>query len=230
MERFLTTSVASLCAAPLFFRLTLQFVEPLIRQRLPDGSGASLDRSLLFSLALTLFGFVLVAVLAWYFSGHGYLRPVQMITCIMLAGWSLAGVVFFGKEPRKLDYDGQRAVLEAEVRIDSSLLGGRPASEVVALSYTGGDFDTFHLDRSREEGKFIVLPWEITVHTVYTWAVWSTIANKKSYFPMTLPYRPGRSTSWSAWEAPKPHPYGTTPEGISLRYRLLVLPQVSSNP
>ena len=230
MERFLTVSVASLCAAPLFFILTLQFIEPLVKQFLPAGLGTSLDRSLLFSVGLTLFGFILVAGLAWYFAGHGYLRPVQIITCFMLAGWSLAGVVFFRKEPRKLDYDGQRAVLEAEIRIDKSLLSGRPVSEAVALSYTGGDFDTFHLDKRRDEGEFVILPWEITVHTVYQWALWSTVAYKKSYFPLDLPYRPGQSTDWSEWMEPVPHEYGTTPKGLTLRYRLLVLPMNTRHP
>lgn len=230
MERFLTVLVASLSTAPLFFMLAIRLIEPLIKPFLPAELGASLDRSLLFSVGLTLFGFIGVASLAWYFAGHGYLRPVQMSICLLLAGWCLAGVVFFRNEPRQLDYDGQRAVLEAEVRINKSLLEGRPASEAVALSYTGGDFDTFHLDKSRQEGEFIILPWETTVHTVYQWAIWSTIAYKKSYFLLDLPYRPGQSTAWSAWEAPKPHKYSVCPEGLSLRYRLLVLPLASSNP
>lgn len=219
MERFLTVLVTALCGAPLVFILTIRWLLPLIKNWFPASSGMEFSTSLSVGVGIAFVSFLLIGGLAWFFAGHGYLRPVQMITGLMLAGWSLAWAVFAWNEPRQLDYHDKRAILEAEIRIDKALLKGRPVNEAVALSYTGGDFDSFHLDKIREEGGFIILPWEITVHTVYRWAIWSTVSYVRSYFPLNLPYRPSQSTEWSNWEAPSPFEGCATPAGLTLRYR-----------
>ena len=230
MERFLTVLGAALCAAPLFFILAIRWILPAIKRWLSIGTDLDFTVSISLGFGIAVACFILTAGLAWFFSGRGYLRPTQMVTGIMLAGWSLAWVVFAWNEPRKLDYQGKRAVLEAEVRVEKSLLTGKSLDEAVALSYTGGDFDFFHREEIREEGGFVILPWEITVHTVYKWAIWSTIAFNKSYFPLNLPYRPSKSTDWSDWVAPTPRDGASTPDRIMLRYRLLLLPLKPINP
>ncbi|GAB3905714.1 hypothetical protein GCM10028803_36980 [Larkinella knui] len=230
MERFLTVLAAALCAAPLFFIVAIRWLIPAIKRWFLRGADLDFSGSLSLGAGIALGSFILIGSLAWFFSGRGYLRPTQMITGLMMAGWCLAWVVFAWNEPHTLDYHGKRAVLDAEIRIDKSLLNGRPLKEAVALSFTGGDFDRFHWDQVRHEGGFVVLPWEITVHTVYHWAIWSTVDYKKSYFELDLPYRPSHSTDWSGWAAPTAHEGAIIPPGLTLRYRLNLLAQSETSP
>jgi hypothetical protein len=224
MERFLTVLATALCAAPLFFIVAIRWILPAVKGWFSIGSGMDFTVSLSLGFGIAVASFILTGGLAWFFSGNGYLRPVQMLTGLMLAGWSMAWVVFAWNEPRALDYQGKRAVLEAEVRVDKSLLNGRPVNDAVELSYTGGDFDSFHPEAIREEGGFVIIPWEITVRMVYQWAIWSTISFNKSYFPLNLPYRPSKSTEWSDWTTPVPRDGATTPDKLTLRYRLRLVP------
>lgn len=229
MERFLTAFVSALCAAPLLFILTLQFIDN--SNRLDPSQRPNLSDSLLLGVGVALIGFVLIGGSAWFLATNGYLRPLQVGTALMVAGWSLTGAVFAWKEPRSLDYSKQRGVLEAEIRVAKSLLENQPLTRAVIPSFTGGSFEHSDVRRVRDEGDFMVIPWETTVTVVYNWSIWITLLQAKHvYFPMKLPYRPTQSTNWSAWETPSPHKHSITPTGITLRYRFRLLAQSAERP
>ncbi|AUD01411.1 hypothetical protein [Spirosoma pollinicola] len=224
MERYVTAFVFGLCAAPLFFILTLTAIDSINRS--DPGQGPSLSTSLLLGVILALVGFIVTGGLALFYGGHGYLRPIQTTTALMLAGWSIAGAIFAWHEPRQLDYSGRQGVLEAEIRVATSLLDTLKPDQVIVPSFLGGSFDQLHTEQIRHEGNFLIIPWETTVNVVYNWSIWVTLRySQHLYFPMNLPYRPTQSTEWSDWSGPAPHKNSTTPEGISLRYRFKLVPQ-----
>ncbi|MFD2934860.1 Rossmann-fold NAD(P)-binding domain-containing protein [Spirosoma flavum] len=224
MERFLTAFVLGLCTAPLAFILTLFFIDSINRS--DPSHSPTLSNSLVLGLGLAVGSFVCLGGLAWFLAEHGYLRPVQTVTGLIVAGWSIAGAVFAWKEPRHLDYTRQQAVIEAEIRMAKSLLNNQPLPQAVIPSFLGGDFDHSDAERIREEGDFLIMPWETKVTVVYNWTIWLTLLNTQHlYFPMNLSYRPTQSTDWSAWAAPSPHKNSTTPTGITLRYRYRLVPQ-----
>ncbi|WP_020603741.1 hypothetical protein [Spirosoma spitsbergense] len=72
MERFLTAFVLGLCTAPLVFIMTLIVIDHLNSAN--PGQSPGLSESLL------------VGGVAWFLAGQGYLRPVQTVTGLMLAG------------------------------------------------------------------------------------------------------------------------------------------------
>lgn len=218
MERYLTAFVLGLCAAPLFFILTLTIIDSTNRSDL--GQGPSLSTSLLLGVCMVGVGFIGTGGLAWFYAGHGYLRPVQTLTALMLAGWSIAGTIFAWHEPRQLDYTGQQGVLEAEIRVATSVLDMHQPDQVIIPSFTGGSFNQIQTEQIRKEGNNLILPFQTTVNVVYSWSIWVTLLySQHLYFPMNLPYRPTQSTEWSVWSAPALHKNSTTPTGISLRYR-----------
>ncbi|GAB3782938.1 hypothetical protein GCM10028818_39830 [Spirosoma horti] len=229
MERFLTAFVLALCTAPLLVILTLQFIDT--SNRLDPSQRPNLSDSLLLGVGMALIGFVLIGGIAWLLVTNGYLRPVQVGTALMLAGWSLTGAVFAWNEPRSLDYSKQWAVLEAEIRVAKSLLENQPLTRAVIPSFTGGNFEHSDARRVRDEGNFLVMPWETTVTVVYNWSIWITLLQAKHvYFSLNLPYRPTQSTSWSAWQTPSTHKNSLTPTGITLRYRFRLVTQPAERP
>ncbi len=224
MERFLTAFILGLGVTPLFFVLTLLFIDSINRS--DPSQGPTLSNSLALGVGMATGGFMCLGGLAWFLAEHGYLRPVQTVTCLMLAGWSLAGAVFAWKEPRHLDYSEQQAVIEAEIRVQKSLLNNQPLTQAIIPSFLGGGFDHSDAGRIREEGDFLIMPWSTKVTVVYNWSIWLTLLNAQHlYFPMNLPYRPTQSTDWSAWAAASPHKNSVTPTGITLRYRYRLVPK-----
>ncbi len=219
MERLLTAVILGLCAAPLFFVLTIKGIDALNSHTQP-GQSTAFSASLFIGMGMVIAGFMLSGGVAWLAAGRGYLRPVQAITGLLVAGWGVAGAVFYWNEPYKLDYSGQKGVIDVEVRVAKSILGIQPPGEAITLSFTGGDGNITHNEQVRKEGDFLIVPWETTVTMVYNWSIWVTVLNEhRLYFPMSLPYRPTHSTGWSGWESPSAHKGATTPIGIMLRYR-----------
>ena len=229
MERFLTAFVLGLCAAPLFFILTLLLIDFINRS--DPSQSPSLSNSLVLGVGMAISGFVCLGGLAWFCAEHGYLRPVQTATGLMVAGWGIAGAMFAWKEPRSLDYTAQQAVIEAEIRVAKSLLNSQPLTQAVVPSFSGGNVDHDNTARIREEGAFLIMPWETKVTVVYSWSIWITLLNMEHlYFPLNLPYRPTQSTDWSSWTAPSPHKNSTTPAGLTLRYRFRLVPKTVEYP
>ena len=229
MERFLTAFVLGLCIAPLLFILTLILIDSLNRS--DPSQNPTLSNGLVIAIGMALGGFVALGGLAWYWAAHGYLRPVQTVTGLLVAGWSIAGAVFAWKEPRPLDYTRQQAVIEAEIRVAKSLLGSQPLPQAVIPSFLGGNFDHTDVERIREEGDFLIMPWETNVTLVYNWTIWITLLNAQHlYFPLNLPYRPRQSTDWSAWCTPSPHKHSAMPTGLTLRYRFRLVPITAEHP
>ena len=224
MERLLTALLFGFGIAPLFFVGTIKLIDWLNGASAPEHS-ISFSTGLFIGAGMVVLGFGLAGGLAWLASGRGYLRPVQAITSLLVAGWGLFGAVFYWNEPRQLDYVGQQGWLDIEVRLAKVLIGGQALDYVLRPSFTGGNFGNVHQASLRDEGDFLVIPLETTVTVVYDWAIWITLLyDQRLYFPMNLPYRPRQSTAWSNWGVPKPHNGATTPTGVLLRYRFRLVP------
>lgn len=157
MERFLTAFVLGLCIAPLFLILTLLFIETINHQSDPS-KGSTLANSLVLGVGIATGGFAVIDGLAWFLAEHGYLRPVQIVTALRLAGWSIAGATFAWKEPRHLDYTAQQAVIEAKIRVAKSLLGNHPLPQAITPSFLGGNVDHCDVEHIRDGGNFLSLP------------------------------------------------------------------------
>lgn len=223
MDRLVTALIFSGCTAPLFFVGTLKCID-LINNPTEPGQGITLSNSLFISLVMVVLGFGLAGGLSWWLAGRGYLRPVQSVTGLLVAGWGLFGAVFYWNEPRKLDYAGQKGVVEIEVRVAKSLLGSQSPIDIVIPSFTGGNGGKFDTVRIADNGTSLILPWKTTVNVIYDWAIWLTVYHQHHlYFPMNLPYRPNQSTAWSDWALPAPHKGASTPAGFALRYRFRLM-------
>ena len=223
MDRLFTALIFGGCAAPLFFVGTLKFIDSINNPTEP-GQGITLSTSLFVAMSMVVLGFGLAGGLSWWLAGQGYLRLVQSVTGLMVAGWGLFGAVFYWNEPRKLDYAGQKGIIEIEVRVAKSLLGMQIPADMITPSFTGSNGDEFNTVRIADDGTSLILPWKTTVNVVYDWSIWLTVQHQYHlYFPMNLPYRPSQSTAWSDWALPAPHKSASTPAGFALRYRFKLM-------
>ncbi|MFD2936109.1 hypothetical protein [Spirosoma flavum] len=76
-----------LCASPLFFILTLTIIDSINRSA--PGQDPGLSASLLLGVSMVGVVFITTGGLAWYYAGHGYLRPIQILTALMLKATAL---------------------------------------------------------------------------------------------------------------------------------------------
>lgn len=223
MERFTTLFIASLCAAPLFYFL---FSAAVVGLSDPSGPDARLGVAYLatwggFLAAFTSF------FLTWFlinrFLAGPYLHFIQLFDGLALIGWFVVYMIWSDDQPYRLNYPDHRAVLAVEVRMTKPYLNGQSIDSILEFQYIGQDFDTQHPDPIREEGNFVILPWETTPFEVNKWKMRVFVRNKPVDFMLNLPRRPLESTNWSSWEAPRveqqqePLPDGVL-QNMTLRY------------
>ncbi|GAB3914753.1 hypothetical protein GCM10028803_60650 [Larkinella knui] len=225
----MTLLVASLCAAPLFYFLFAEITIALNSN--PSGPDARLGVAYLatwggFLAAFT--GFFLIWFLARYFLVEQYLRYLQIFDGIALVGWIALYLGWSDKQEYSLNYPDHRAVVEVEVRSTRSFLNGAAIDSILIPQFYGQDLSNPHPDRIREEGDFVILPWETTPISLKRWEMFVFVRNERVRFPLDLPKRPQASTDWSGWMAPSGDQDGPLPEGvrqnITLRYRFRLVP------
>ncbi len=230
MERMLYSLLASLCTAPLFYFATYWLVIALNRNT--HGSDSQLGvayLSVFGGFIAAIAGFALVWLLTYRFLLPQYLRIVQVVILIATVGWGLVYMSFANKQPQKLDYADQRAVLEVELRATKTVLGKGTIDSLTAMDFVGGtNFDQPHPDQVRDEGEAMILPWETVVDKVDQWHMRVFLQNQPMLFPLDLPRRPEKSTEWSGWLAPVQYQDFPLPEtarqGLTLRYRFRLKP------
>lgn len=230
MERVLSSIVASLCVAPLFYVGTSWLLITLNQDTHgPDSRLAVAYLSTFGGFAATIFGFFLI----WFLTNNllmpHYLRVVQIFDAIGIVGWVIVYFSFSAQQPQRLDYDGHRAVLEVELRATKALLDQRPIDSVIQLNYCGGtDFTIGLSDPVREEGQTVILSWQTVPYEVKEWKMCVFLENRPILFPLDLPKRPTQSTDWSGWIKPVQYQDSPLPEealaNLTLRYRFRLIP------
>ncbi|MEA2627491.1 MAG: hypothetical protein QOD06_3536 [Candidatus Binatota bacterium] len=229
MQRTLTLIATALCAAPLLVLAGFALVQALGR-----GGGGGSDQSiasaylgLVAGLAVAALGFVAIWQLGERLVPDRYLRHLQVADGIVLVAGLVLWSWLLAPDPR-LEYAGNRGTLEVEARVARSILGGESVDAVVAIDFAGGeDSSVPHPEGAREEGDFVVVPWQTTPITVRAWEVSVFVRDRPAIFTLDLPPRPKRSTEWSGWIAPAARPGYETLEGLVLRYRFRLIPHGS---
>jgi hypothetical protein len=126
---------------------------------------------------------------------------------------------------------GYQLVLQIEVRVPKSALGGMPIEDAVGVSFIGGEDMRFSpKNKVRQEDKFAVLPWETIIMQVEAWEVAVNFPGSDALFRLDLPRRPPRSTEWSDWVAPRREKGYATTEGLTLRYRFRLVRYGTDSP
>ncbi|GAB3714700.1 hypothetical protein GCM10027592_54680 [Spirosoma flavus] len=223
MERYVTIFVASLCTAPLFF-----FVAgwPFLSDNRgnSDQTIANGYIGLLLGTAAAIVGFIVISYLANVWIGKGYLRAIQIADLIMLVGWGVAWFIYDNKQPYELHYAAQNAILDIEVRASKDLLNGKPIDKAARIRFAEEGYTYYQLDRIRQEGEFMILPWYAYLRRIRAWDIQVNLSQQETYFQMNFPKRPPQTTEWSNWVLPSPHPECATPAGLSIRYRFRLVP------
>jgi hypothetical protein len=228
MERFLTLLVASLCAAPLFYFLVSGIVFVSNKGASGDSGMAVAYLGVWGGFLAAFAGFFLVWFLARYFLVENYLRYLQIFDGVALVGWFVLYMSWSDKQDYRLEYPDRRAVVMVEVRSTRSFLNGKTIDSQLTPQLYGQNLDIKHPDQIREEGDFVILPWETTPISLKSWEVWLFVNNKRVSFPLDLPKRPSESTEWSGWMAPsatqeEPLPAGVL-QNVAIRYRFRLIP------
>ncbi|QJW91274.1 hypothetical protein HNV11_18780 [Spirosoma taeanense] len=230
MERILSSLLAGLCAAPLFYFATAWlFVIFNQNSSGPDDRLAVAYGSTFGGFAAMIAGFFLVWWLTYRFLLPHYLRIVQLIDGIALIGWVIVYMNYAGEQPQRLDYGDRRPVLEVELRATKAMLGSSKIDSILSLDFSGGSDNGYpHLEQLREEADAVILPWEIAPIDVRRWEIRVFLQNQPMLFPLNLPRRPTQATDWSGWLMPVQYQDYDLPEearqGLSLRYRFQLIP------
>ncbi|WP_421828875.1 hypothetical protein [Larkinella sp.] len=232
MERFFTLFVASLCAAPLFYFLFFEVTVALNSHA--TGPDARLGVAYLATwggFLAAFIGFFVVWFLARYFLVENYIRHLQIFDGIALIIWFILYLNWSDQQEYRLEYADHRAVVEVEMRATQSFLKGAAIDSVLIPQFIGQDLDNPHPDRIRQEGNFVILPWETTPISLKKWHMRVFVHNTPVDFPLDLPKRPQASTDWSAWLTPAAKQEDPLPDGalehIALRYRFRLIPHGS---
>lgn len=222
MGRGAIAVLTGLCAAPLFgvlgFWLTATLSGPGSG---PDGSIANAYLALFAGLLVGIGGGVVTAILVALFLPMRWrtyaLIGDAVLVIAMLVGWQIAFA-----EPAPLEYGDARPLLETELRLPQSM----GASSIGAITFIEGLLDTRHDDQIRQEGDFIILPWETTPYRVKEWAIQIIVDGHQNWirFDLDLPKRPTQSTDWSPWLTATAGDEWDVVEDISLRYRFRLIP------
>ncbi|RRB04760.1 hypothetical protein [Larkinella rosea] len=229
MERFISLLVASVCTAPLFYFLVsgLVFVS---NKGLTGDSGLAVAYLGTWGGFLAAFaGFFVVWFLARYFLVENYLRYIQIYDGMALVAWLVLYLSWTSDQPYTLDYSDRRAVLSVEARLTKSFLKGAAIDSLIEFQYIGQDLDEPHPDRIREEGEFVILPWDTTPLEANKWEVRVFVRNKPVDFMLNIPRRPQQSTDWSGWTAPAPGQQdellpADVQQNFTIRYRFRLIP------
>jgi hypothetical protein len=230
MERVLSSLLASLVAAPLFYFATAWLVVTLNRDAQgPDAGLGVAYLSVFGGFIVALIGFFLVWFLTNRFLMPQHLRLVQLAAVAGLVGWGIVYMNFEKTQPQRLDYGDLRAVLEVELRATKAILGQGAIDSLTSMDFIGGtNFDQKHPDQIREDGDAMILPWETLVHRVGKWEMRVFLQHKPVLFQLDLPQRPEKSTDWSGWAAPVQYQDVPIPDaarqGLTLRYRFRIKP------
>lgn len=214
--------ISGLCATPALALFALAVADLVL------GSGGGSDQAIAKSY-LALLGALFAAVAG----GTGVAiaasrlparwRPhLLAIDGVVIVGLIVAWAVFMA-DPAALEYADARPLLEAELRIPKTA-GGRDL--VQAFVFTEGLLDTLHDDRIRDDGAFVILPWETTPYRVRSWVIEVLLhgVDSSAMFSLDLPTRPVASTEWSNWLPTDSSDDATVPPGLALRFRFRLIP------
>lgn len=229
MERFITLLVASICTAPLFYFLVSGIVFATNKGLSGDSGMAVAYLGTWGGFLAAFVGFFVVWFLARYFLVDNYLRYLQIYDGVALVGWFVLYLNWTSDQPYSLQYSDRRAVLSVEGRLTKPFLKDAAIDSVLTFQYIGQDLDEPHPDRIREEGNFVILPWDTTPLEVNKWKIRVFFHNKPVDFLLNLPRHPEKSTEWSAWTAPLPEQQDEPlPDGVqqnlTIRYRFRLIP------
>ncbi|GAB3931076.1 hypothetical protein [Larkinella terrae] len=229
MERFATLLVASICTAPLFFFLVSGLVFASNRGLNGDSGLAAAYLGTWGGFLAAFVGFFVVWFLARYYLAENYLRYLQIYDGVALVGWFVLYLNWTSDQPYSLDYSDRRAVLSIEARLPKSFLNGAKIDSLIEFQYIGQDMDEPHPDQIREEGDFVILPWDTTPLDANKWKMRIFVYNKPVDFILNIPRHPQQSTEWSVWTAPVPEQQdGPLPDGVqqnlTIRYRFRLIP------
>jgi hypothetical protein len=162
----------------------------------------------------------------------GYLKHVHKLDAagiVALLIWAL--VVFLGTTQHSApEYAGKRATLDVEIRAPKTLLADAPVTTLNAFLEKGKVEATRRLESARDEGDWMILPYELEVLSLNNWTVKVYRTNYQRsfempyYFKLALPRSPKGGVPWSDWIAPEPRNEWSG-DGVQIRYRWNVVPK-----
>ncbi|MFC5412106.1 hypothetical protein ACFPMF_22465 [Larkinella bovis] len=232
MERFLTLLIASLCAAPLYFFLFSGIVFSM-NKGLSGDSGMAVAYFGTWGGFLAAFvGFWLTWLLAQRLLADHFLRYLQLFDGVALIGWLVTYLIWSADEPYVLQYADHRAVLDVEARVPKAFLNGQAIDSALGFQFIGQDFESRLPMPVREEGGFVILPWQTTPYEINKWRMRVFVYNEPVDYQLDLPKHPQESTAWSGWITPsagqqsEPLP-ARMAQNFTLRYRFRLVPHGS---
>ena len=202
MERMLTALAAGLWVAPL---LALAVAFLYFRISPPTGGSDSTIAAGYMMLLLSTIGGIagfaaaFLSVRAFVLPQH--LRTVQVVDAAASPG-SSSGPSFAWSSSAKHPaptYERHQALLNVEVRVPKDMLPGGTAGDM-AVFFANGDASERRLeDKVREEGEFIIQPYEMSVSKLHDWSTAVLIDNRRYFFPLKMPDNPQGNVPWSEW-------------------------------
>jgi hypothetical protein len=174
--------------------------------------------------------FAITFMWARFYIPDDLLKVAQAVSAMAIAGLVIWGAVaYLGiAQHAPPEYAGQRATLDIEIRAPKSLLDGAPVTVLSAFLENGSVRATRYLDCARDEGDWLVLPYELDVFSLHDWTAKVYRTNKHNsempyYFRLALPRSPKGAVPWSDWVAPEPRDAWAT-DGVRIRYRWKLRP------
>jgi hypothetical protein len=226
MNQSIASIATGLCAAPLLALAGFALTAAL----LPSGGGGS-DQTiaqgymgLLGGIALALVGFFAVGWIARRVVPEQHVQYLLVADVVLLVVGIAAWRGFLAGD-RVLEYAEGRGVLQIELRIPRAIVGTEPIDTVVSIDFVGGsDLSDPHPERVRDDGDDVILPWETTPFRVRAWEISVFVRGEPVLFALPLPRRPAGSAEWSEWIRSSEEPASPQSDGMTLRYRFLVIP------
>lgn len=224
MERFLTILITSLCLVPLFFLAGAWSVWGTHKSGNSDDSIAAGYGGLFIGTGAAIAACILIVYLTNFLITKGYLRPIQIADGVLVIGWLITWFIYSDTQPWELKYADHNAVLDIEVRADTSLLHNKAIDQVIGIRFVEVGLAYYQTEQIRQEGRAVILPWFTYLHRVADWSVLVDVGQSENFFQMELPKRPAQSTEWSTWIAPTPRSEHPTLTGLTIRYRFRIVP------
>ncbi len=228
MGRTLTAILTGLWVGPLLGVATTALVLWLPTPR--GGTDQGMAQGLLGLLAGILVGFAGLLSTFWVVrmrASESHLATLRVLDGVVFVVAALGGLALylrFAERPAP-GYEGFQAVLDVEVRVPRTLLGGADIQDAIAVFFGNGEASaSVYPERARREGDDVILPVEFVVLRLHDWSVAVRFRGERYWFQLDMPERPAGNVPWSNWQACVPRRDWDRTSSIVVRSRWVLTP------
>jgi len=157
---------------------------------------------------------------------------ITVVDVLGILGWCVWGIMTAAASAQHDApvYPGQRATLDVEIRAPKDRIHQRMSSIFFTSIGVGASNEVKHQELVRENGDFEILPVEVTVLTMHSWAIHLMYQDPRNsvwnyWFDLNLPDVPAGNVPWSDWIEPIIKSEYLPPDGITIRYRWTLTPE-----